>query len=69
MMESRLCYLPKLEIRSELYGAFSLGKSGMVDVTDKVAPQVKDGRLRVQASNDLGGRSRPRRRQGNACGV
>src|ERR1019366_2850150 len=47
--------LPILEIRSALYGAFSLGKSGMVDVTDKVAPQVKDGRLRVKAANDLGG--------------
>jgi hypothetical protein len=48
-------HLPKLEIRSALYGAFSLDKSGMVDVTDKVAPQVKDGRLRVTASNDLAG--------------
>jgi len=48
-------HLPRLAIRSALYGAFSLGKSGMVDVTDKVAPQVKDGRLRVQAANDLGG--------------
>jgi hypothetical protein len=53
--ESSTRHLPKLEIRSALYGAFSLGKSGMVDVTDKVAPQVKDGRLRVKAANDLGG--------------
>jgi len=53
--ESSTRHLPKLEIRSALYGAFSLGKSGMVDVTDKVAPLVKDGRLRVKASNDLGG--------------
>lgn len=47
--------LPKLEIRRALYGAFSLANSGLADVTDKVAAQVKDGKLRVKASNDLGG--------------
>lgn len=52
-------HLPKLEIRSATYGAFSLGKSGMVDVTDKVAPLVKDGRLRVKAGNDLRGDPAP----------
>ena len=57
--ESSTRHLPKLEIRSALYGAFSLGKSGMVDVTDKVAPQVQDGRLRVKATNDLGGDPAP----------
>jgi hypothetical protein len=53
--ESADRHLPKLEIRSARYGAFSLGKSGLVDVTEKVVAQVKDGRLRVAASNDLGG--------------
>lgn len=48
-------HLPKLVIRRALYGAFSLGNSGLVDVTPKVAEQVKDGRLRVAASNELGG--------------
>ena len=48
-------HLPKLEIRSARYGAFSLGRIGMVDVTDKVAFQVREGRLRVRAANDLGG--------------
>jgi hypothetical protein len=48
-------HLPKLEIRRALYGAFSLGKSGLVDVTGKVVDQVKDGRVRVAASNELGG--------------
>ena len=53
--ESLTRHLPKLEIRSARYGAFSLGRIGLVDVTDKVAAQLKDGRLRVAASNDLGG--------------
>jgi hypothetical protein len=53
--ESSTRHLPRLELRSARYGAFSLGKSGMVDVTDEVAAQVKEGRLRVTASNDLGG--------------
>jgi hypothetical protein len=57
--ESSTRHLPKLEIRSARYGVFSLGKSGMVDVTDKVASQIEDGRLRVTASNDLGGDPAP----------
>jgi hypothetical protein len=48
-------HLPKLVIRRAQYGAFSLGKSGLVDVTAKIAGQVKDGRVRVAASNELGG--------------
>ena len=47
--------MPNLEIHSARYGSFSLGKSGMVDVTDLLVERVKDGRLSVKASNDLAG--------------
>lgn len=51
--------LPELAIQSARYGAFTLGKSGLADVTDKVAPRVKDGQLRVKAANDLSGDPAP----------
>jgi hypothetical protein len=47
--------LPKLELKSAAYGVFNLANSGMVDVTAKVAEQVQNGKLRIVASNELGG--------------
>lgn len=47
--------LPKLEIRRAIYGAFTLDGTGMVDVTSKVEPTVKDNRLEIIAGNQLAG--------------
>lgn len=46
--------LPTLVIQSALYGTYAPGPD-MVDVTEILATQVKDGRITIQASNDLAG--------------
>jgi len=46
---------PKLEIRKAVYGVLSRPDGGKVDVTAKLADQVKDGRLEVTAGNGIAG--------------